>query len=66
MRGNNISETSSDSNETWVNLSKEAQDAAKVLGYTQAIWDNDGSPPTEDLDWDQLSPAERKAAKTLG
>lgn len=66
VRGNNISETSSDSNETWVNLSKEAQDAAKVLGYTQAIWDNDGSPPTEDLDWDQLSPAERKAAKTLG
>ncbi len=36
------------------------------MGYTKAIWENDGSPPTEDLDWHQLSQAEQEAAHTLG
>lgn len=57
---------SSDGTDAWNNLSSEAQAAAKVLGYTKAIWENDGSPPTEDLDWHQLSQEEQDAAHTLG
>lgn len=50
----------------WANLSKEARGAALILGYTEAIWDNDGSAPSEEKDWDELSPREQSAAQTLG
>ena len=59
-------ESVSEDNESWAKLSKEAQNAALVLGYNQAIWDNDGSPPTEDMDWNELSRKEQEAAITLG
>jgi len=62
----NTSDASSHGNDGWANLSQEAKNAAITLGYTQAIWDNDGSPPTEDKDWNELSSTERAAAKTLG
>jgi len=62
----NTSDESSSGSEKWASLSKEAKNAAKILGYTQSIWDNDGSPPTEDKDWDELSSKGRAAAKTLG
>ena len=60
------SDASSNESEDWANLSKEAKIAARVLGYTQSIWDNDGSPPTEDKDWHELTPREQAAANTLG
>ncbi len=60
------SEASSDGSGAWNNLSAEAQSAARILGYTKAIWENDGCPPTEDLDWEELSPAEQEAAQILG
>jgi len=60
------SDVSSHGSDGWANLSNEAKSAAITLGYTQAIWNNDGSPPTEDKDWNELSSTERAAAKTLG
>lgn len=63
--GDTRSDDSSDS-DCWANLSKEARSAAVILGYTEALWDNDGSAPSEEKDWDELSPREQSAAQTLG
>ena len=53
-------------NDDWASLSKEAKSAAKVLGYTASIWNNDGSVPAEDEDWNELTSKQRAAAETLG
>jgi hypothetical protein len=53
-------------NDDWTSLSKEAKSAAKVLGYTASIWNNDGSVPAEDKDWNELTSKQRAAAETLG
>ena len=38
----------------------------EVLGWTQAVWDEDGTPPaTDDLDWIELSTDEQEAAVNL-
>jgi hypothetical protein len=37
-----------------------------TTGYTEDIWDNDGTAPSEAKDWDELSAAEMAAAKVLG
>ena len=47
-------------------LPKEVQEAAKTLGYDKKMWDNDKEAETEDMDWDELSPAQQKAAEVLG
>mmetsp|Transcript_18233 Transcript_18233/g.41998 ORF Transcript_18233/g.41998 Transcript_18233/m.41998 type:complete len:1052 (+) Transcript_18233:307-3462(+) len=60
------SQASSAESEDWANLSNEAKNAARILGYTQSIWDNNGSPPAEDKDWHELTPREQAAANTLG
>eukprot|EP00587_Corethron_hystrix_P014439 CAMPEP_0113314856 /NCGR_PEP_ID=MMETSP0010_2-20120614/10748_1 /TAXON_ID=216773 ORGANISM="Corethron hystrix, Strain 308" /NCGR_SAMPLE_ID=MMETSP0010_2 /ASSEMBLY_ACC=CAM_ASM_000155 /LENGTH=67 /DNA_ID=CAMNT_0000171223 /DNA_START=225 /DNA_END=431 /DNA_ORIENTATION=+ /assembly_acc=CAM_ASM_000155 len=50
----------------WDELPEEVVAAAKVLGYTQAMWDGDIKSACEDKDWEELSEEEKKAATTLG
>jgi len=50
----------------WKELSKAAKDAAKLLGYTRKMWNNDKEPDVTDLDWNELNPKQQKAAITLG
>jgi len=51
----------------WEELDDAAMDAAKVLGYTQEMWDNDEEPEEiEDADWDDLTEEQKKAATVLG
>ena len=51
----------------WVELPLNAKDAAKVLGYTKKIWDNDQEPEiVKNSDWDDLTQEQKKAAKQLG
>ena len=49
---------------------KKEQAAARVLGYTQASWDNDSGlekqPASNNKYWDQLTRDERAAAAVLG
>ena len=42
------------------------QSAAKVLGFTQQIWDENGKTPHFDKDWDDLTTEQQNAAITLG
>jgi len=42
------------------------REAAERLGYTQSIWDKDGTIPNESKDWVELTEAEQKAAGILG
>jgi hypothetical protein len=51
---------------SWRKLPPHVQTAAKVLGYTKELWDEDGTPGSDEKDWDELTPEERKAAKILG
>lgn len=51
---------------SWTKLPRKAQDAATVLGYTQATWDDDGIPPSAEKEWKQLSLREQRAASVLG
>ncbi len=44
----------------------DVQEAAKVLGYDQAKWDNDETSPVSEKSWDQLDEKEKEAVKTLG
>jgi hypothetical protein len=50
----------------WDELPKDAQAAAKTLGYNEKIWDSNGKAPSDSKDWDDLSEAEQAAAKVLG
>jgi len=50
----------------WAELPQKAQEAAIVLGYTEKLWDNDETAPSDDKYWDELSPEERQAATLLG
>merc|ERR1712194_834596 len=47
-------------------LPSEIQNAAKVLGYTKAMWDDDREPKTSEKDWNKLTIDEMNAAKKLG
>ena len=55
---------------TYVAGCKEEQAAARVLGYTQASWDNDSrqekQPASSNKYWNQLTHDERAAAAVLG
>lgn len=50
----------------WKELPPDVQAAAKVLGYTKQIWDDDGDCECEEIDWDELTPEQREAAVVLG
>lgn len=50
----------------WKELSEEQLEAAKSLGYTQEVWDGNGTIPLENKGWQELSADEQAAAKTLG
>ena len=50
----------------WDELPKEIQDAAKVLGYTKKLWDNDKTPEECDEDWVDLTVEQKAAAIKLG
>lgn len=43
-----------------------ARKAAKVLGYTDAIWDFDGYIPIQDSCWKELTAQQQTAARILG
>lgn len=44
----------------------EVKEAAKLLGFTPSIWDNDGNIPIKSTDWADLTVAQQNAASTLG
>jgi len=50
----------------WEELPADVKVAATKLGYTQAIWDKDGTPESEECDWDELTTEQQAAAKVLG
>jgi hypothetical protein len=50
----------------WDELPKEIQEAARVLGFTKALWDNDEEPEECDEYWRDLTPEQQAAAKKLG
>lgn len=50
----------------WEELPPHMKDAAKVLGWDQKLWDEDGEADTEDLDWGELTHEQRKAAEQFG
>lgn len=50
----------------WKQLPTNVKDAAKLLGYTQGLWDNDVDPSSCDRWWKELSPEEMDAAKLIG
>jgi Sec-independent protein translocase protein TatA len=43
-----------------------AKEAAKTLGYTKKMWNEDKEPESSELDWDELTKKQQKAAKKLG
>ena len=50
----------------WAELPSDVQEAAKVLGYTQKLWDGDEDTPAWEKDYCDLTAAEKSAAKVLG
>lgn len=50
----------------WEELPKEIQEAAKLLGYTEKLWDEDKEPKECDVWWRKLSKEQQEAAKKLG
>jgi hypothetical protein len=47
-------------------LPLEANKAAVCLGYNKEIWDSDGKASADSKKWNELTPAEQKAAEVLG
>jgi len=47
-------------------LPSEVKKAAKCLGFTRSIWDNDGKIPLESKAWADLTEAQQNAACTIG
>jgi hypothetical protein len=50
----------------WDELPADIQEAAKVLGYTKELWDNDEDPDEVDEYWKKLTPEQQAAATKLG
>eukprot|EP00558_Chaetoceros_sp_UNC1202_P003408 CAMPEP_0197246526 /NCGR_PEP_ID=MMETSP1429-20130617/15270_1 /TAXON_ID=49237 /ORGANISM="Chaetoceros sp., Strain UNC1202" /LENGTH=70 /DNA_ID=CAMNT_0042707201 /DNA_START=78 /DNA_END=290 /DNA_ORIENTATION=+ len=51
----------------WDELPADAKKAAKTLGYTKDLWDNDGTPEDiDDADWKELNKKQQDAATVLG
>jgi hypothetical protein len=53
-------------NDDWDELPSEIQEAAKLLGYTKALWDKDKEPSECDKYWRKLTNAQQEAATKLG
>ena len=50
----------------WADLTEEQKNAATLLGYTEALWDGNGSCAKDATKWSDLTPEEQAAATTLG
>ena len=50
----------------WKELPAEIKEAAGVLGYTGAAWDNDMEPAACKLEWAKLTAAHKAAAQKMG
>ena len=50
----------------WKELPDEVKKAAKFLGYSKKMWNNDAEPPVSDKDWIDLTPEQQEAASVLG
>lgn len=50
---------------TWGQLNVVAQEGARALGWTQALWDGGGGPDSDDKWWGELTEAERSGANGL-
>jgi hypothetical protein len=50
----------------WDDLPEEAIQAAKVLGYTKKLWDDDEDTDIGEKNWSELNAVEKAAAETLG
>ena len=50
----------------WAELPADAKAAAKVLGYTGSMWDNDKTPGICEKAWKDLTAEQKKAAAVLG
>lgn len=50
----------------WRDMDKETQTMWTALGWTESLWDDDGKANTEEMDWADLFPSQRKAAEHLG
>jgi hypothetical protein len=50
----------------WDELPEEALQAAKVLGYTKRLWDDDEETEISEKNWGDLNAVEQAAAETLG
>lgn len=54
-------------NKEWTELTKAEQDIWTFVGYNEDVWNGDAkNPPEEDLYWQQLDPAKRKALEKMG
>jgi hypothetical protein len=56
----------SDCTEYWHDIPADIQQAAKDLGFTQALWDNSLQPEESNKWWQDLSASQRNAAEKLG
>jgi hypothetical protein len=56
----------SDCTDYWQDIPADIQQAAKDLGYTQALWDNSLQPVESNEWWQDLSASQRNAAEKLG
>jgi hypothetical protein len=50
----------------WDDLPEEAMQAAKVLGYSKRLWDDDEDTDISEKNWGDLNAVEQAAAETLG
>jgi len=51
---------------SWEELPSEAQDAAKLLGYTEEGWNENKEPDLTNKYWEELKSEQKEAAKVLG
>ena len=65
--GSELHGSDTDWNEkSWNDLTEEEKALWQQLGWNQALWDGEESPPTESKTWEELSQDERDAATGLG
>jgi len=54
------------SDNDWDELSADVQAAAKLLGWTDKLWQSDVEPPECDFEWEALTKEQQEAAVKLG
>jgi len=50
----------------WRDMDQDTQLLWTALGWTENLWENEGKANTEESDWEDLFPSQRKAAERLG